>query len=80
LLWFVPEKRVFLDGRQDPFPMELVKEHIAVETGQARPEPVFERHRIRCAYLPRVSPVFERLIADGWKPIYDGSRWVVLTE
>jgi hypothetical protein len=80
LLWFVPEKRVFLDGRQDPFPQDLVKEHIALETGQTGPETVFERHGIRCAYLPRISPVFERLTADGWKPIYADRRWVVLTE
>ena len=80
LLWFAPDKKVFLDGRQDPFPSELVKEHIAVETGQAGHETVFRRHQIRCAYLPRVSPVAARLTAAGWKTLHADSRWVVLSE
>ena len=32
LIWFVPQRPVFLDGRQDPYDSELVLEQIRVET------------------------------------------------
>ena len=80
LLWFAPDRKVFLDGRQDPYPADLVLEHIRIETGQAAHDDVFSRYRIRCAYLPVVSPVGSRLSAAGWKTLYRGSGWLVLTE
>lgn len=80
LLWFAPERKVFLDGRQDPFPPPLVLEHIAMETGRADYKDTFARHDIRCAFLPVVSPVASRLTADGWIPLYRGSQWVVFRQ
>ena len=80
LLWFAPERRVFLDGRQDPFPPELVLEHIRMETVGAPHEELFERHQIRCAYLPVMSPVASRLQTAGWRTLYSDSLWLVLTQ
>lgn len=79
LLWFAPGRKVFLDGRQDPFPPALVLEHIEMETGRRPYGPTFERHAIRCAFLPVVSPVGPQLTRDGWTALYRDEQWVVLT-
>ncbi len=78
LLWFVPNRRVFIDGRQDPFPPSLVLEHIRMETGQADHRGTFARHDIRCAYLPTISPTAVALVNAGWTTLYRDDRWVVL--
>jgi hypothetical protein len=80
LLWFAQDRKVFLDGRQDPYPPELVLEHIDVETGKRGHEPVFARHGIRCAFLPTVSPTATRLTSAGWKTLYRDARWVVFRD
>lgn len=80
LLWFAPGRKVFLDGRQDPYPAELVLAHIAMETGTGEYRTVFSRHGIHCAYLPVFSPTAKRLSADGWKALYRGPNWVVLRD
>jgi hypothetical protein len=78
LLWFAPDRKVFLDGRQDPFGRDLVLEHIEMETRGRRFEPTFARHAIRCAYLPLTSPIASQLLTAGWKPLYRDARWIVL--
>jgi hypothetical protein len=80
LLWFAPSRKVFLDGRQDPFPADLVLEHIAMETGTGNYRTVFSKHGIHCAYLPVLSPTAKRLSADGWQALYSGPNWVVLRD
>jgi hypothetical protein len=43
LLWFFPERRVFIDSRQDPDPLELLRDTIdAQRTGKY--VALFERH------------------------------------
>ena len=78
LLWFAPERKVFLDGRQDPFPPALVLEHIEMETGKRDYRETFSRHDIRCAFLPVSSPVAVQLPRDQWTALYQDSEWVVL--
>lgn len=78
LTWFVPERKVFLDGRQDPFPTALVLEHIEMETGKRDYKETFARHDIRCAFLPLVSPVASSVTSDGWIPTYRDPKWIVL--
>jgi hypothetical protein len=78
LLWFAPERKVFLDGRQDPFPAALVLEHIEMETGKRDYPPTFDQHGIRCAFLPVTSPVASRLKEDNWISLYQGPQWIVL--
>jgi len=79
LLWFAPDRKVFMDGRQDPFPPALVLEHIRMETGRGDYREVFARHRIRCAYLPTISPTAGQLAAAGWRTLYRDADWVVLS-
>jgi hypothetical protein len=80
LIWFAPDRKVFLDGRQDPFSPDLVLEHVQMETRGGAYESVFARHGIHCAYLPNVSPTAAQLSAAGWKVLYRDSKWVVLRD
>jgi hypothetical protein len=79
LAWFAPNHRVFLDGRQDPFPSSLVLEQLGVETSGEYGQ-TFERHGIECAYLPTISPVVPQLRAAGWTPLYEDREWAVLAK
>jgi hypothetical protein len=79
LIWFAPDRKVFIDGRLDPFPPALVLEHIRMETGNGEFRDVFSRHNIHCAYLPTESPTAARLATAGWTTLYRDANWVVLS-
>ena len=51
LIWFVPEKPVFVDSRQDPYPLQHIPAALDVERGQAPYRPLFDRWGIRCVFL-----------------------------
>jgi len=82
LIWFAPEKPVFVDSRQDPYPLPFLLEHLAVERG-APYRPLFARYRIGCAFLPAPGggprSLADRLRADGWHPRFVDERWTILT-
>jgi MFS family permease len=79
LLWFAPGVPVFIDSRVDPYPDDLLREHIRAEaTGDYRA--TFDRYGIRCALLPPVSATAHALRRDGWRVTYADDRWLVLTE
>jgi len=77
LIWFAPDHKVFLDGRQDPYPPSLIAAQVRAETtGDYRP--LFERYDVGCAYVPSDALVTRRLIDAGWTPLYRDARWAVL--
>jgi hypothetical protein len=77
LIWFAPGRKVFLDGRQDPYPPSLIKEQMRVEsTGDFTS--LFERYDVRCAYVPAASPVSAGLLRAGWTPLFRDATWAVL--
>ncbi len=79
LIWFVPSRKVFIDNRQDPYPPALMHEHIRVETtGDYRD--LFERHSIRCAFVPTETVLAQRLTRDGWTALYQDGLWAVLAK
>jgi hypothetical protein len=80
LLWFAPDRKVFMDGRLDPFPPPLVLEHIRMETGSGDFREVFPRHDIHCAYLPTHSPTAAQLASAGWTTLYRDAEWVVFRD
>jgi hypothetical protein len=80
LLWFAPDRKVFVDGRQDPFPPELILEHIRMENETGDFRPVFSRYDIRCAYLPTHSPTVPQLLSAGWTTLYRDAAWIVLRD
>jgi hypothetical protein len=77
LLWFVPSRRVFIDSRQDPYPLELLREHLRTENSGDYTG-LFATYGIRCAFLPPESPIAANLRRDGWLPLSQDRRWIVL--
>jgi hypothetical protein len=77
LIWLVPERKVFIDNRQDPFPLPLLLEHLRVESGALPPQPVFSRYGIRCSFLEADSPTVAALAKDGWRALYRDDKWAV---
>jgi hypothetical protein len=79
LIWFARSKPVFIDSRQDPYPMQQLLEHVRSErAGDYRS--TFGRYGIRCAVLPPKSPTARELRIDGWEQRYADDRWVVLVK
>lgn len=79
LIWFVPGKRVFIDNRQDPYPMDLLQANRAAELG-GEYAALFERYDIRCAALPPDSLIADGLARDpGWTRPFADAQWVVFT-
>jgi hypothetical protein len=76
LIWFAPGRKVFLDGRQDPYPPGLIKEQMQVEASGDF-ERLFARYDVRCAFVPAASPVSASLARSGWIPLFRGSTWTV---
>jgi hypothetical protein len=79
LVWFLPERKVFVDNRQDPFPLPFLLEHLRVESGREPPWPLFERWGIRCSFLDASSPTTAALTQAGWRSAYRDDRWAVQT-
>lgn len=77
LIWFVPSQPVFVDSRQDPYPVSLVQEAVHVEqTGDYRD--AFQARNIGCAVVPPTSPAVATLQRDGWRTLYSDAKVVVL--
>jgi hypothetical protein len=78
LIWFVPEKPVFVDGRQDPYPLPFLLEAVEVEGGRKPYRPLFDRFGVRCAFLPAGAGTVGELAKEGWQTRYRDERWAVL--
>jgi hypothetical protein len=76
LIWFIQDRKVFLDNRQDPFPEDLVLEHIRVEQSGDYAA-MFEQFDIGCALTPVRSVLGARLKAHGWAERRAGPVWNV---
>ena len=78
LIWFVPDRPVFIDNRQDPYPSDFIRETTAVDNG-APYRAMFDRYGIRCAFVPADSKMIERLETDHWTSRFRDDTWAVLT-
>ncbi len=78
LIWFAPDRPVFVDSRQDPYPLPFMQEAIAVERVERPYQPLFARWGIGCAFLKSSSKMTDRLQADGWQARAADADWVVL--
>ena len=78
LIWFVPERRVFIDNRQDPYPPPFLLEELQVEGGGPYQE-LFARWGIRCAFLPVDSPTYRQVRDAGWRPLHVDDKWAVMS-
>jgi hypothetical protein len=79
LIWFAPEQPVFVDGRQDPYPLEFLNDVVRLEDGGPHGD-VFDRWGIRCAFLPADAALAARLRGEGWRVSYADPRWTVLVK
>jgi hypothetical protein len=79
LIWFAPERRVFVDSRQDPYPLPFLREIVEVERGRAPYQPLFQRWRIRCSFLNVESPTSDALARDGWVTRFRDDAYVVMS-
>ncbi len=77
LIWLTPERPVFLDSRQDPYPRGFVRDALAIEAAGDFAA-MFARHGVRCAFLPASSPTLRRLQSAGWLTRFSDDRWTVL--
>jgi hypothetical protein len=77
LVWLTPERKVFVDNRQDPFPWPFLLEHLRVESGKVPYRDLFERWGIRCSFLAIDSPTVASLTKDGWRTSYRDDKWAV---
>jgi hypothetical protein len=78
LIWFVPERKVFLDSRQDPYPASLIQSHIQAELS-GNYQTLFSRYQIECALTRTGTPLANRLLSDGWHTGYADMTWQVLS-
>jgi hypothetical protein len=77
LIWFVPEQRVFIDSRQDQYPVALIQAASRVEaTGDYRA--LFAQWAINCAALPPTSRTVAALRRDGWQEKFRDGSWVIM--
>jgi hypothetical protein len=77
LIWFAPERRVFIDSRQDPYPLPFLLEALGVE--HDRPyRALFARFGVTCALLPVESPLLASLRRDQWDSRYLDDKWAVM--
>jgi hypothetical protein len=77
LIWFAPSRKVFIDSRQDPYPPEMMHEHVRMEQSGDY-ESTFRRFSIGCAFLPTDTLVADRLRAARWLSLYEDRTWTVL--
>lgn len=80
LIWFLPEKAVFIDNRQDPYPVEFLQAARVLESSGDY-ESLFEKHEISCAAIPSDSWTAARLsVAPAWTRSYQDARWAVFSK
>ena len=78
LLWFVPERAVFVDSRNDPYPLDLLFRAVIVEQ-QGDYRELFREYRIACALVPVEKPIYAALQRDaGWQELYRDEQFAVL--
>jgi hypothetical protein len=77
LVWFAPQRQDFVDGRQDPFPVWLLRESFAVEHG-APYRWLFAKFGVRCAFIPAKAKVTDQLRGAGWHTLFLDHSWAVL--
>lgn len=78
LIWFVPDRPVFIDNRQDPYPIAFLRESREVELG-APYSGMLNRYGVKCAVVATDVPVTNNLRTDAnWRVTYQDERWTVL--
>lgn len=84
LIYHLPEKRVFIDGRMDNFYLEDGQSFMAVEKQilHLRPgwEEVFESYSVDYVLLPSSEPLVDQLLNRGWQVVYEDEVSLLLKQ
>ena len=77
LMWFVPEHRVFMDGRIDVYPVDFLLHGRRADL-EADYVHLFNRYQIRCAVVRQASPMARALERDAsMVKQFENERWTV---
>lgn len=77
IIWFVPGQPVFVDSRQDPYPIAIVQAAMTLEErGDA--QRFLSTYPANCVVMPPESPAVEALAQLGWTRRAADDRWVVM--
>jgi len=78
LLWFVPERAVFVDSRNDPYSVDLLFRAVIAEQ-QGDYQDLFQTYQITCALVPIQKPIYVALIQDArWQARYRDGQFALL--
>jgi hypothetical protein len=78
LLWRLPDRPVFVDGRTDVYQDELLGQYLQVMNAQAGWRDVLTRWDIRLVFTEPSAPLLELLRLDGWRTAYQDPQAVIL--
>jgi hypothetical protein len=78
ILWFIPERAVFVDSRNDPYPLDLLLRAVITEQrGDYRQ--LFQTYNVACALVPVQKPIYPALRQDAaWRELYRDRDLAVL--
>lgn len=77
LIWFAPQKPVFIDNRFDPYPKDFMQTNVSMEqTGDY--QALFSKYNIGCAIIENNSPLDTALTRDGWQRQTNNQSYSVL--
>ena len=76
LVWWVPQVKVFVDNRRDPYPRSVVDASSDLDASTY--EAVFERWDIQCALVDVDELLAPALLDAGWNPSYEFDGVAVL--
>lgn len=80
LIWALPERPTFIDGRTDLFPVEQFRDYVTVEDGGAEALAVLDRYGLRTALVRAGSPISARLATSAaWREAFADDIAVVYT-
>jgi hypothetical protein len=77
LIWLAPERPVFVDNRQDPYPAELLLQAVIAEQ-QGDYRALFATYHVGCALAPYQQALDRALRRDGWQELGHDQQLVVL--
>ncbi len=77
LIWLVPERPVFVDNRQDPYPADLLFQAVIAEQ-QGDYRELFATYHVLCALTPYQQALDQALRRDGWQEIGHDQQLVVM--
>ncbi len=78
LIWYLPERPVFIDNRFDPYPPDFMNTNMQTEDNGAY-KPLFEQYTIECALVEIDSPIAKNLRTDNWQLVSQNQIYQVFT-